>query len=310
MKGKITSNKDITNERFGKLIAIKPTNERNRKSILWECKCDCGNIIKRSIGDLNSGKKSGANQSCNECKQSLNLTGKKYGNLTAIKQTKKIKGKGWYWIFRCDCGNSVEKIGSQVYRKEGKLNCGCIKRKFTNKIDLMGKRFGKLKVISENGLSNKQQALWKCKCDCGNIILTRSHYLIQGRKTHCGCIKKKYNNRKIIFLNNTKISYSFWKGLKYGAKYRNFEFNITPEYIWKLFKNQKELCALTGNEIYLLPYYTRTASLDRINSNIGYVEGNLQWVHVKVNMLKMNFSEDDLIHWCKKIYEHNIKKFK
>ena len=35
--------KDITNQRFGNLIAIKPTSERKHGSIVWECLCDCGN---------------------------------------------------------------------------------------------------------------------------------------------------------------------------------------------------------------------------------------------------------------------------
>ena len=36
--------KDITNQRFGKLVVIRPTDKRNKKrSVIWECKCDCGN---------------------------------------------------------------------------------------------------------------------------------------------------------------------------------------------------------------------------------------------------------------------------
>ena len=37
--------KDITNQRFGKLVAVKPTNKRNNGNVVWECKCDCGNTI-------------------------------------------------------------------------------------------------------------------------------------------------------------------------------------------------------------------------------------------------------------------------
>lgn len=35
--------KDLTNMRFGKLIAIEPISERKRGNIVWKCKCDCGN---------------------------------------------------------------------------------------------------------------------------------------------------------------------------------------------------------------------------------------------------------------------------
>lgn len=33
---------DLTGQRFGKLIAIAPTEERNYGSVVWKCACDCG----------------------------------------------------------------------------------------------------------------------------------------------------------------------------------------------------------------------------------------------------------------------------
>ena len=38
--------KDIKNERFGRLVAVEPIEERDKynSSIIWKCKCDCGNI--------------------------------------------------------------------------------------------------------------------------------------------------------------------------------------------------------------------------------------------------------------------------
>lgn len=50
--------KDIYGKRFGRLIAIKPTKERDKHTgcVIWECKCDCGNNnVKVSVGELNDG---------------------------------------------------------------------------------------------------------------------------------------------------------------------------------------------------------------------------------------------------------------
>lgn len=44
--------KDITNKRFGKLVAIQPTSKRANGSVVWKCKCDCGNIAYVSQGNL------------------------------------------------------------------------------------------------------------------------------------------------------------------------------------------------------------------------------------------------------------------
>lgn len=36
---------DLTGQRFGRLTVIKETNRRANGSVLWECKCDCGNTV-------------------------------------------------------------------------------------------------------------------------------------------------------------------------------------------------------------------------------------------------------------------------
>lgn len=35
--------KDITNQRFGNLVALEPTEDRKHGSVVWKCLCDCGN---------------------------------------------------------------------------------------------------------------------------------------------------------------------------------------------------------------------------------------------------------------------------
>lgn len=47
--------KDITGKRFGKLTAVKGTNKRSHNSVIWSCKCDCGNTNEVVIGDLTTG---------------------------------------------------------------------------------------------------------------------------------------------------------------------------------------------------------------------------------------------------------------
>lgn len=33
---------NLSGQRFGRLVAIRPTEERWRTSVVWECRCDCG----------------------------------------------------------------------------------------------------------------------------------------------------------------------------------------------------------------------------------------------------------------------------
>lgn len=48
---------DLTNKRYGKLIAIKPTEKRSSDGrVIWECKCDCGNIYYTDTHSLQLGR--------------------------------------------------------------------------------------------------------------------------------------------------------------------------------------------------------------------------------------------------------------
>ena len=47
--------KDLTGQRFGRLVAIRSTEKRRSSSVVWECICDCGNTAFISRDALNSG---------------------------------------------------------------------------------------------------------------------------------------------------------------------------------------------------------------------------------------------------------------
>lgn len=99
---------------------------------------------------------------------------------------------------------------------------------------------------------------------------------------------------------NTKI-------IKAAAK-RGLEVNINLQYVWRLYKKQKGLCALSGVPIYFgRSSYTHesTASLDRIDNNKGYVKGNVQWVHKDINRIKWVFTTETFLGLCKNVALHN-----
>lgn len=70
-------------------------------------------------------------------------------------------------------------------------------------------------------------------------------------------------------------------------------------------------CALSGLAITLpiggknILHAKCTASLDRIDSSIGYIPGNIQWVHKIFNRMKNNHSDARFIELCKIVAAHN-----
>lgn len=57
--------------------------------------------------------------------------------------------------------------------------------------DLTGQRFGNLIVIQLMGKDKYYDKIWKCKCDCGNIISVKQGHLRSGHTTSCGCNKNQ-----------------------------------------------------------------------------------------------------------------------
>jgi len=54
---------DITGKRFGKITALNITDKRKNGHVVWNCRCDCGNIIEVTTGYLQSGD----TKSCRKC---------------------------------------------------------------------------------------------------------------------------------------------------------------------------------------------------------------------------------------------------
>ena len=106
------------------------------------------------------------------------------------------KGKnpnGIYWGCQCKiCGDYCIKLGSNVYRDK---SCGCARKKNIGaklRIDLTGQTFGLLTAVEYAGRSNTSgNAVWKCKCQCGNIVEVDSNNLTSLHTVSCGCIKRE-----------------------------------------------------------------------------------------------------------------------
>ena len=93
------------------------------------------------------------------------------------------------------------------------------------------------------------------------------------------------------------------------AKRKGLEFSIDLEYCMSVLAEQDYRCALTG-----LPF-TRSATgddmdmtLDRIDSDLGYVQGNLSLIGYRVNQMKSDLTQQKLLWWCKTIANHDTDR--
>lgn len=95
---------------------------------------------------------------------------------------------------------------------------------------------------------------------------------------------------------------------RYSAReVRDIDFDISIEYIMKLLVEQGGKCALTGWPLE----FTRGgswdgknpngATMDRINSRLGYVRGNIQLVCGMPNVIKAHLDQNTFVNMCKAI---------
>ena len=174
--------KDITSQRFGKLIAIRPTERRCGTAVIWECQCDCGNTTFVPGHVLTAGK----TKSCG-CNQIKDITGQRFGKLTALRRTDQRYKEKVLWECQCDCGNTVLRTTNDLTSGHT-TSCGCNRHEMR---DITGQRFGRLTVLRPTDQRRSEAVVWECRCDCGNTILTIGGPLHRGRTTSCGCWRKE-----------------------------------------------------------------------------------------------------------------------
>ena len=132
--------------------------------------------------------------------------GQKFNYLTVLSHFK--KGSLWYFRCRCDCGREKD-IYRNVVLKGITKTCGareCIDKlgyHTSSRIDLTGRKFGRLKVIKLLGVVHKKtpsghrvsRLTWLCQCSCGNKHITTSRDLLCKKTVSCGCYTRERTSK-------------------------------------------------------------------------------------------------------------------
>jgi hypothetical protein len=175
------------------------------------------------------------------------------------------------------------------------------------KVALIGQKFGKLTPIVCSGKCPRGNLVWTCKCDCGKETKVQTRHLKRGTTISCGCAIRKRGKENHNWKGYYDISKTYLTRLKIDARHRKIKFNLTEKYLWDLFIKQNKKCVYSGLELSFGERYldrSKTASLDRIDSSKGYIEGNVQWVHRDVNFMKQDYSNNYFIDLITKIYNN------
>lgn len=212
---------DLTGKTFGRLTVLERQKSKEApngtKIAMWKCVCECGNYIICSSQSLRTGKTKSCGcfqkefaknhaKEINSNKELENLKGRRFGKLTVLEQMEERSKYGSVlWMCRCDCGKNVIRPTKNLLGSKNH-SCGCSKetRKPEN---LTGLKFGRLNVIGKSGERTKRGfEIYKCKCDCGNVLEVPSECLRSGNVVSCGCKQKEnLENARKIFQENEMV---------------------------------------------------------------------------------------------------------
>ena len=144
-----TTLKDISNQKFNRLMVLNRAGSDNNKKATWNCLCECGNKVIVRGSDLISGKI----KSCGCFKTDYlktNLIGQKFGKLTVLSETSQRSNNSIIWLCKCECGKEVL-VSTNCLTTGNTQSCGCLVSKGENQIE---------KILTDNKITFIKQYMF------------------------------------------------------------------------------------------------------------------------------------------------------
>ena len=145
---------------------------------------------------------------------------------------------------------------------------------------------------------------------CAVCLIEKSVNEFEVRRLVCSTCRIVRRKRSAVKTSTSylkqRIVIARKRALKRGM---DFSEDVTIDYLVSILSRQEGLCALTGVHMTHGGGMTDTAmSIDRIDSSIGYIPGNLQLVCHRVNVMKMDMPDDQLWWWAKNLVTHDERR--
>ena len=175
-------------------------------------------------------------------------------------------------------------------------------------IDLTGNRYNRLMVIERAENAKGGVPVWKCLCDCGNIVLVRGNNLKSGAVQSCGCLIHEPAHNRTHGLSKDPI-YQRWNQMKercYNPSCKSY-----ADYGGRGIKMCDEWkdSVVSFAEWAFANGYKRELTIERIDNDGDYCPSNCKWIKRSEQprnrrlcySITYNGKTKNLSDWCKEL---------
>lgn len=196
-------------DKFENLTILDIEQKNSRKYCLCKCK-NCGNEKWIRADSLKRIKGCGCLQKETQFKQN-DLTNKKFGRLTALKNTnKKAKSGHYIWLCKCSCGNKIEIIEGSLTTGKTK-SCGCLQKEAMRKNIRLASKANKEKNIVDN---TNLILLKKIEACSNSGTKVRGVSWNKEKRKYCAQIEFKKRHYCLGYFDNIKEAEEAYKSAK------------------------------------------------------------------------------------------------
>lgn len=193
------------------------------------------------------------------------------------------------WNCLCECGREFITLGDSLTRNPNLVcpECTNNNRSRNNRINIIGKKYGRLTILDV--ISNTRPTKVLCRCDCGNEHICLQADVISGHTMSCGCLQQKRASE-----SNTKDWTGYVADCGVEFLYQDYK-NNKGQWVWKC------KCGICGNVFSELPA--------RVND--GYVTScgcriqscGEEYVHSVLELIGANVLPQYTFDDCRSIYK-------